>query len=187
VDFEATAVEDVLLYVRELTGVNMALAPEVRTNTTTVSLHLKDVQIAQVLDLALEPSGLRYTVRPGQILYVYGGGGEEMVLRIYPVADLLLSTEDRRGGDTVSLGGGTGNAGGGSLGSNAGGGGLNPQFGLQQSGAQLLGDGSSADESENTALAARANSLIFLIKNTCGRGTWQDPMGTGLIDAQTSR
>jgi hypothetical protein len=189
VDFEGMAVQDVLIYIRELTGVNMALAPEVRADTTPVSLHLKGVRIGEILDLALEPTGLGYSVRPGEILFVRPGASDELVMRIYPVADLLVSKEDRPGGGNAGLGGGGGNAGGGRGGGTRGGlGGSNPQYAVGQGGSRLqAGGGTTAGSRSNSELAARAENLILLIKNTCGRGTWEDPAGAGVIDAGTGR
>jgi hypothetical protein len=198
IDFEGVTAEDVLVFVRESTGINMALAPEVKLDTSPVSLHLKGVRIGEILKLVLEPRGLAYSVRPGDILFVYSGAGEKMVMRVYPVADLLVSTEDRWGTGNGSLGGGLGggNTGGGNRGGGnraggtrgGGGGGLNPQYAVPQGGAQArAGRGSTTGGGANSSLAGRAGALILLIKNTCGRGTWEDPTDAGVIDVDTGR
>jgi hypothetical protein len=192
IDFEGVSVEDVLIYIREVTGVNMAIAPEVRLDTMPVSLHLRNVRIEEILDLVLEPRGLGYSIRPGDILYFHSGATQKMVTRVYPVADLLVSTEDRFGGGNSGLGGGTGgglggNRGGGNRTSGTrGGGSFNPQFTGPQAGAQPQAARiSTTGTGANSGLAARAGNLILLIKNTCGRGTWEDPADPGVIDADT--
>jgi hypothetical protein len=197
IDFEGVAAEDVLVYIRELTGVNLALAPEVRLDATPVNLRLRDVRIEEVLELILEPRSLHYSIRPGEILYVYGGAGGEFVMRVYPVADLLVSTEDRYGGGDLTTGNGTGGGlggggtrGGGGGNTRGGGGAAFPQYqGVgTRSGAQLQGGRATAAGDQGISeLGGRANALILLIKNTCGRGTWEDPAGAGVIEVDAGR
>jgi len=176
VDFSGASVYEVLDYIRAETGVNMALAPEVRTTQAPVDLSVRDVPLRNVLDVVLEPTDLGYTVRPGEILFVGAHAKQELVTRIYPIGDLLVSVEDR-GGDE-----GSGTSSTGSRSRTA----RNPQYASSRRGARATSSGGSAngDDSDGwTPRTARAENLILLIKSSCGHGTWEDPYSSGLIDA----
>lgn len=190
VDFEGASLEDVLSYIREVTGVNMGLTAEVRADTDPVYLNLTDVTVESILELVLEPRGFGYAVKPGDILYVRKGRlGEDLQVRVYDVRDLLLSNEDRFGGAGAGgVGAGGGGQGAGGAGGLGGGGGFSPQFGGGQggAGAQFGGGGGAQGRAGLTRpLNARAQDLILLIKVTCGEGTWMVPSSTGLISVGT--
>lgn len=201
VDFQGTSLVDVLVYFRELTGINMAIHRDVLLETEPVYITAEDVTVETVLDLAFEDRAVGYRVIGGSVLFAYGrDGAQQYDLRFYPVADLLISTEDRRNGTAAGatsgrggLGGG-GGGGGGGTGGTRGGGGL-PQFAVPQAMPGVVGVGGAAGAvpggatrgvgaQPRSAMQARAQNLILLIKNTCGRGTWADPTGSGLIDTR---
>jgi len=188
VDFQGNELVDVLDYVRELTGVNMALHSAVLRDKEPVYLRVENVPVKTILDVVLKPRGLGYSVRPGEILYVHPGPGAPYVPRVYYVSDLLLSTEDR-----YSSAGGDG-AGATSLSGRGAAGGTGFQFagsGSRAGGAVLWqfggarsrgGRGGGNVGEEFSPLTARAQNLVLLIKMACGFGTWENPADTGLID-----
>ena len=101
VDFEGVPVYQVLEFIRETTGVNMAVDAAVREDQRPVTLHLHEVKIGIVLKLALEGLDFSYTVEPGQIIYVRDESHPPMTMRVYDVRDLLLDVGDvyQRGDD----------------------------------------------------------------------------------------
>jgi hypothetical protein len=207
VDFEGTSLADVLVYIRELTGVNMAIHRDVLLDATPVHITADDISVKVLLDLAFEDRTSGYAALPGNVLYFYGAGGRQVTsMRVYPVGDLLVSTEDRTAGATGAgltgtggrgglQGGGTGGTGG-RTGGRAGGGGIQfqvaPQFGISQGQGTVTRGGVQAGRVGGQAgrggqgrsgLAPRAENLILLIKNTCHRDTWADPYDPGYIDS----
>ena len=196
VDLEGVPVDKVLEYVREMTGVNMAVSAEVKADAEPVYLRLKAVSVEVILELVLEPRGFCYSVRPGEILFVHKGApGGDAEARVYEVSDLLLSREDQVGGGGVasrgqgaglSAGGGAGGGGRSAGGASVGGGGLSPQFGAAPGGAAgggavVRAGGGGRSGGYTVPLSARAGQLILLIKGTCGEGTWMDPASTGVL------
>jgi len=176
VDFDGVPLSDVLSYIQEVTGVNMVVSNEVRLSGAPVVLTMRSARVETMLELALEPHGFDYAVRPGQVLFV----GEESevrqhVFRVYPVTDLLLN----RGGTSAPGAGGLPGTRG------TAGGGLNPQFGgARSSGQAFIRGGSTAGGGQGAGqMALRAGDLILLIQQICGRGTWREPNSTGTIGA----
>jgi hypothetical protein len=184
VNFDGIPVYDAVAYIRERTGVNMAIAPEVRTAQTSVYLTVRDVPLYTILNEMLEPANLSYGARPGETLYIGPRGASRPVMRVYPVTDLLLSTEDRNGGIGNNTGG-SGTQGG--IGTNRGGGTGNtfssPQFGQSSSGSQVSNARGGTASTLFSPLSSRAENLILLIKSGCGGGSWADPYSSGLIDS----
>lgn len=190
VEFDGASLLDVLTYIRELTGVNMALSRDVRLDTEPIRLRLKSVAVETVLELVLEPRGFDYTVKAGEILYVHKGVAGEPTVRVYRVTDLLLSTMDRPG----AMQGGRGGAGGGLGAGRGGAAGLSPQFVGHVDGfsPQFIGGtgaaGGAAGQAGGrgqqywTSLPIRAQNFVLLLKGACGEGTWMVPSSSGLID-----
>jgi len=177
VDFDGVPLHDALEYVREVTGVNMALSSEVRADTEPVHLRLKQVRLETILELILEPRGFSYTVRPGEVLYVRAGAAGDLVPRVYEVTDLLVSTEDRGlGQQAAGRGGGTTTGRGGAVG-------VSPQYAGTSRSARAVSGGRSGQNARYTSsITSRGENLVLLIKGTCGHGTWMDPTSSGLID-----
>jgi len=177
VDFDGVSLHDALEYVREVTGVNMALSSDVRADAEPIHLHLKQVRLETILELILEPRGFSYTVRPGEVLYVRAGAAGDLVPRVYEVTDLLVSSEDRGLGQQ-GAGRGSGAAAG--RGTTAG---LSPQYAGTSRNAGTVSGGRNAQYGGNvSSISSRAENLVFLIKGTCGHGTWMDPTSSGLVD-----
>jgi hypothetical protein len=191
IDFQDAPLADVLKFVREVTDVNMAVAPEVRADLAPVTLRLRNMPVETILDLILEPRGYGYSVRPGEVIYVRAAPGErDYVLWIYDVRDLLVSTQDRGVGGQAGLGGqgalggiGGGTGGQGLLGSGRANAAGQPQFapGAGAGGLQLGAQPQGVQGGLSRPLSARAGDLVLLIKATCGEGTWMDPASSGLI------
>jgi len=192
VDFDGVSLHDALEYVREVTGVNMALSSDVRADAEPIHLHLEQVRLETILELILEPRGFSYTVRPGQVLYVRAGAAGNLVPRVYEVTDLLVSTEDRGLGQQ-----GAGRGGGAAAGRGSAAGlspqfagtsrnaraGLSPQFAGTSRNARTVSGGRNGQYGGNgSSITSRAENLVFIIKGTCGRGTWMDPTSSGVID-----
>jgi hypothetical protein len=188
VSFDGASVYEAMEYIRDLTGVNMALAAEVRTAQVPVHLNVSDVPLYTILELILEPANLGYTIRPGEILYVGRRGTLRPVVRVYRVTDLLVSVEDRTGGATGTSARGTSYS---SDRSGSEGSSTMPQYGQSSSGARVSTGGSQGRGGAGNAgfspLSARAENLILLIKSSCGAGTWADPYSSGLIDSAGGR
>jgi hypothetical protein len=184
VDFEGMPLPDALAYVRELTGMNMAISPGVRTATTPVYLHLKGIRVKAVLDLVVEAGNFRYAVRQGDIVWVSEGlPPGALSSRAYDATDLLLSKEDLFSPTIGGTAGATGGAGTG--GGRAAGGGVNPQFSPGRSGGGGIQTGGSPGQgvSYGAPASARAGTLILLIKGTCGPETWMYPASPGVLSA----
>ncbi len=156
IDFEATPLVDALDYLRQVTGANVVVHESVRRDVVGVHMALRDVPVRTVLDVLLKPRGFGYQERPGEILYI-GPRVQTLQLRVYPVTDLLVSTED------------TGTAEGARGGAGRGGGQLNPQFGFEAGRARI----SAAPSSSQSPQYLRAQALVELIRQSCGRAGWQ--------------
>jgi len=172
VDFEQTPLYDALQYVRETTGIGMALHSEVVRDVSPVTLHLSEVALSRVLQLMLTARGYRYSVCSDGALYVRRGvASSEYRARIYPVTDLLLSVEDVTGGSTDDENGSSRS-------------GSSRTAGFI--GAQYGGGGTSSEDDDDefgfSPVTDRAQNLVLLIKQSCGYGTWVSPASTGLID-----
>lgn len=182
VDFDGVPLSDMLSYIREITGVNMVVSNDVRMSADPVYLRMRNATVETVLELALEPRGFDYAVRPGQILFV-GEEGEVQKhgFRVYPVTDLLLNRGAPAATGAAGLPGTRGTAGGG-----GGGGGLNPQFAPSSSGGQaFIRAGAAGADGTAAPMVRRAGDLILLMKQTCGRGTWRDPDPSAVVGGTT--
>ncbi len=161
VNFEDVSLRRALLYVRELTGVNVALGRGVE-EAEPVSLKVRDVPVRTVLERLLEPRGLHCTVRPGRVLYIDERQAVDRYLcRLYPATDLLI---DR--GDTVRSGG-PGDSGGGTA---------LPQFEAVPGGVSGAADGAAQGRGET---ARRAAELTRLLNGACGGRPWRDLASSG--------
>jgi len=188
IDIEGMPLPDALTYIRELTGMNMAVSPAVRTATTQVYLHLKGITVKTALGLIVEAGNVKYAVSPGDIVFVTeilppGALGA----RPYEVTDRLLSKEDLYSPTIGGAAGGTGGIGTGGIGTGTGGAagrGLSPQFSAGQGGAAIqTGRSPGAVGSFAAPASARAGALTLLIKGTCDTGTWMYPASPGVLSA----
>ncbi len=154
VDFEDIRLDEALEQIRQLTGANLVIGPEVRGGTERVELHLRDMPLETVLEFLLEPHGYAYAVKEGEILHV---GARHRVqhytVRVYPVADLLLDTGDV---DSAVSGGSESRL-------------VLPQFGSPRWNYR------SRDEDREDGrieLHERTADLMMLMNRTCARRRW---------------
>jgi hypothetical protein len=184
VNFDSVAPAEAFDYVRQVSGINLVLDNDVRADTRPVNLRLHDVSLVNVLGLLAEMNGYAYETRPGPILFVRTKtAASTYIVRIYPVTDLLVSTEDTGAGlgTQGSFGQGTGNTNAGlsTRGSSAGNvsnrnTNLNPQYG-PAGGAPVITSTSPLTD----VLTGRAQDLILLIEGACGQGTWAGRTAAG--------
>jgi len=178
VDFDNTPLRDVLTYLREQTGMGLALHADVNTDADPVTLHLTDASVRRILGLVLRPRGYRYTFDSDNCLCVRKRlAAGDYTTRVYPVMDLLLSREDVTGG--------TSERGGMSTGRTRSGSGVSSGFFAPQYGGRRTGNGDDDDDDDDEGfsdVSARAQNLVLLLKQACGHGTWISPASTGLID-----
>ncbi|MCO5166058.1 MAG: hypothetical protein M9894_06785 [Planctomycetes bacterium] len=73
VRFDATPLEEVVAFVQDLTGLNVALDPEAAAVDHPVTLALQDVTLRAVLDQALAGSGVQMRVWSGALVLTRGG------------------------------------------------------------------------------------------------------------------
>ncbi|MHC4915633.1 MAG: STN domain-containing protein, partial [Planctomycetota bacterium] len=68
VEFEATPLAEVLVFIRTVGRVGLIVAPEVRdTDRQTVTLTLKEAPLRDVLDRVLGPAGLEWKAHQGSV------------------------------------------------------------------------------------------------------------------------
>lgn len=178
-EFDEMPMPEVVDFLQQVTDINFVLLrrdlpPDQAPVTLSINTTLEN-SLDQIADL----TGLRWTVENGVVKIGAPESLKEYELRLYPVRDLLVSTEDAdTEGDDDDGGGGLGGGGGG-----GGGGGFGPQFGSSNVFPQFDGGGGGDDDDddEESTLGERADYLILMIKQVCGEGTWMYPLGSSLI------
>jgi len=175
VRFDETPLVDVLSYLQEIAGINFVYnAAEVQSANVLVTLHLENVTVRQVLDLAVGGSTLGWTVASGNVIRLGPHESiERYIVRTYDVRDLLQNVEDKQARRTLTLTetgtqetqNDSSNA---QFGSDSGGLGFNSTDSTSGNGQGL---GGTASES----LPQRAFSLATLITSTVRPETWAQP------------
>jgi hypothetical protein len=99
VDFEGVPVYELLSFVQLSTDVNMAVATQVREDTRPVTVHLREVPVSTILEIALDSLGFGYEVYAGDVIYVRDKAATRAPMRIYDVRDLLVDWGDADIGD----------------------------------------------------------------------------------------
>jgi len=171
VRFDETPLADVLAYLTEITEANFVYnVADVQGANVLITMHLDDVTVRQVLDLALDNSNLGWTiVSEGIIRLGPRESVERIIVRTYDVRDLLVNVEDKRAMRTLTLTESqteedSGNA------SQWGGGSGDLSFYGESNGGR---GGQLGSPSES--LAERAYGVASLITSTVRPETWAQP------------
>jgi len=179
VAFDDTPIAGILEYLQEVTGASFSYRrADLDRDPTGVTMHINDVTMRQVIELALEGRDLGWDVRSGIIRI---RPKEELAsgqpIHVYDIRDCLVNVEDRFGSGSSSLStqtgsttSGTTNASG-SSGSSSG-----SSWGSSTSGTST-GTGSTGTSAVTAGetLAARAFSFASLITKTVRPETWGEP------------
>jgi type II secretory pathway component GspD/PulD (secretin) len=164
VDFEERAFEEVVAFLRQVTGANIIVSPTaLALNPPPVTLKVKDMKFGDALKWILELTKLQMAIQDQAIFINDAPVVGAVVLRMYDVTDLTMPIKDFPGRETGFSGGGGGGAGGFNLFAGAGGG----------------GDG-------NTGGGVTADELIAFIQDNVGKGTWDPAKGTAIEARQGS-
>ncbi len=125
-EFVETPLSDVIDFLRDYTQVNivldkLALEEEGVTSDTPVTIHVEQIALKSALKLLLGGLNLTYLIKDDVLqITSQNQAGNELIHKVYPVADLVIPISSGFGG---GLGGGLGGGGGGGLGGGLGGGG----------------------------------------------------------------
>ncbi len=103
-DFMDTPLTAVVNFLKEVSGVNMIIDPEVfemkSEDELMVQLKVDEIPLAQALDLVLNLKGLDYTVDNGVLIVTTQEGAQgASELRVYDIRDLMVKLEDFKGVD----------------------------------------------------------------------------------------
>ncbi|HYE06823.1 MAG TPA: hypothetical protein VEL07_15005 [Planctomycetota bacterium] len=156
-EFEDTSLEDVVNFFRQVTGVNIIVAPEVyASGSATVTLRARDMKFGDALKWVLELTNLFMAVQ-NQAIYISNEAVTgATLLRVYDVADLISPVRDFPGRELAY-----------NSGSGGGGGGFDLFSG------PAMEDGEAADPQD----------LVDFIQNNVAPGQWE---GEGVaIEART--
>lgn len=190
-DFQETPLSDVIDFLREYAGINIVLdqngLDEVQVDADTpVTLQLEQVTLKSALNLILKQFELTYMIRDEVLLITSETqASEELITKVYPVADLVIPIIDFNSGG-VGLNGalGGGNAGQGGLGG-SGFGGFGGGGGGGFGGAGPAGVGGGGGNLTGGANQAVGNDiseeLIELIKSVIDPDSWDSAGGPGAI------
>lgn len=110
-EFQDQGFEDVINFLRQVTGTNIIIAPEVlaANGGGTVTLKVKDMRFGDALKWILELTQLHYALQNQAIYISKAQVTGAVVLRIYDVADLIQHPRDMPGRElayTAATGGG---------------------------------------------------------------------------------
>lgn len=102
VDFASTPFEEAVAYLRDFSGLNIVVDPEVyqqqSADSIKVTLKAKDLLFRSVLKLMLGSHGLSAQTRDGVLVIVPKGKLDKAVtLELYDVRDLLVKIQDHPG------------------------------------------------------------------------------------------
>ncbi len=179
--FDETPLPQVVEFLQQVTDINfLVLRRDLPPDQAPVSLMI-ETTLENGLDQIADLTGMAWKVENGLVKIGAPESLRDYEMRIYPVRDLLVSTEDTgqaqgaRGGGAAGGGGGGGGFGPQYTAASAGQ--ISPQFGVGTGG----GGGGGAGQQAANVLANRANDIITLIRQSCGQDTWLDPTGTALI------
>jgi len=113
VDFVEMPLRQAISYLQEITGANFAAGASVDDpGVQPVTLVLRDVRVGQILDLMLQPVGMKYVVTEGGIIRIDTPARiSQYRLRVYDARDLLYDVSDSLGVATTGVRGGPRGAG----------------------------------------------------------------------------
>ena len=102
VDFRQVGLEEALGFIRDFSGINIVVDPEVHSEISEeylqITLKVKDLLLKSVLRLMLDTRGLTAIYKEGVLLIVPKGRAFTTVkTRIYDVRDMLFKIRDFRG------------------------------------------------------------------------------------------
>ncbi len=91
VDFKQAPLEEVVNYLREISGMNMFVGAKVKEKgETQVNLKVSDLPLKSVLNLMLKPLGLTYGYKDGVLLIMTEEEKQsDVIMELYDVRDLL--------------------------------------------------------------------------------------------------
>ncbi|MBN4049889.1 hypothetical protein JYT84_00515 [bacterium AH-315-M10] len=150
-DFTGTPLTDVVQFLRETTGVNMVINPEVLKEKTEdelkVDLKVEQLEVASALKLILDLKQLGYRITSG-VVYVTKKEdvGGKALSRVYNVRDLTLKIPDFKGVD-IDI--------------------------TQQSGGGGAGLGASIGGGDDEEGQLTIDALMNLIRDNIDKETWE--------------
>jgi general secretion pathway protein D len=196
---------DVVEFLRDVSGANIfvnwrAMEAAGIDKSTPVSIRMRDVRFAKVLDTILDDVGggtveLSYTINEGVVtISTEEDLARNVVTRVYDIRDLLVAVEDftgggnggggfggggNRGGGGGNRGGGGGNRGGGGGNRGGGGGGGFGGGGGNRGGGGGggIGGGGGGGGLGATSREELADEIITLIIDTIDTDSWRDNGG----------
>lgn len=155
-DFQDQSFEDVVAFLRQVTGVNIIVSPQVLATAGggTVTLKVREMRFRDALKWILEITGWKMAIQDQAIFINNEVITGAAALRLYDVTDLITPVRDFAGVELAyAAGGGAGGAGGG-----------------------LFGAGGA----EETGAAQDPQELVDFIKNNVTKDQW----GQNNIDVQ---
>ncbi len=147
-DFRETPLQDVIDFIREMTGINFVIDQkiyeEVEPANLTITIKVDDLELRSALKLMLQMRGLTAVYRDGVLLIVTKKSQEENVfMRIYDVRDLLQPIRDFPG----------------------------PEISLAPPDEEG-GVGTSVFQADETSGAITTDFIVDTIKRSTGGSTW---------------
>ncbi len=164
-DFQDQGFEEVVTFLRQVTGVNIVVAPSVAAKGGgTVTLKVKDMRFKYALKWILELTSLHYALQD-QALYISDTAiNGALVLRMYDITDLISPVTDQPGKELAYNASG----GGGGGGINLFGGGKTEENGNKRSNPEELVDfikknvAPKSWELEGVGIEQRGGSTLFV-------------------------
>lgn len=162
VDFQEQPFEEVIAFLRQVTGANIIVSPTALANSPPpVTLKVKDMKFGDALKWILELTQLHYALQDQAIFISNDIVVGSIILKIYDVTDLTMPIPDFPGKD-MGFGGGTGGGGGG--------------------GFALFGGGGAGADAPKTG--PTPDELITFIQDNVAKGTWDPAKGTSIEQRQ---
>lgn len=148
-DFRETPLQDVIDFVREMTGINFVIDQKVYDETEpeklTITIKVDDLELRSALKLMLQMRGLTAVYREGVLLIVTKKSQEEETyMKLYDVRDLLRPITDFPG----------------------------PEISLKQNEGDEGGSVGANVFNVDEPRAMSSDFIIDLIKRSCGGSTW---------------
>jgi len=113
-EFEDTAFEDVVAFFRQVTGINIIVAPEVfAAGAAPITFRARDMRFREAMKWVLEMSRLHIAIQNQAIFISDQPIAGAIVLRMYDIADLVSPVRDMPARELAYNSGGGGAAGGG--------------------------------------------------------------------------
>jgi hypothetical protein len=197
-EFVETPLSDVIDFLKDYTGVNIvldkpALEEEGINSDTPVSIHVQSIALKSALKILLGQYNLTFLIKD-DVLQITSkvNADNELIHKVYPVADLVIPVGGMGGG---MMGGMMGGGGGGMMG--GGGGGMMGGGGMGGGGGGMMGGGGGGFGMRNVGNGGQggaggaggaagqaddlSDDLIELIEDTIAPDTWDVRGGQGSI------